>query len=91
MDVSGDYAVVADERSGVEIVDVSDPTAPVIVGSTATRANSVSNAADVVVRDRLAYVADGATTLGGVKVIDFSFPDNPVVIERQRRASASTA
>ena len=64
VDVSGDLAVVADEIEGVEVIDVRDPAAPSIVGATPTRADGTSNAADVVVRERLAYVSDGARNLG---------------------------
>ena len=73
-------AVVAAEREGIQVLDVSDPALPRVVGSTQTRGCCLSNAADVVVRGRLAYVADGATTLGGIKVIDLSVPSTPVVV-----------
>lgn len=81
IDVSGDLAVVTDDRSGVHVLDVADPTAPFIAGSTHTRPNSVSRAADVAVRERLAYVADGSSTsLGGLRIIDFREPSTPVVV-----------
>ena len=81
VDVVEDLAVVAASESGIQIVDVSDPTHPVIVGATATRADGSSNAADVTVLERLAYVADGAEAqLGGLRVIDFRDPTNPVVV-----------
>jgi len=80
IDAGGGFVVVADAGGGVHIVDVSSPTLPRIVGSTHTRGLS-SRAADVAVRDRLAYVADGSdSTLGGLKVIDFSDPSTPVVV-----------
>lgn len=80
VDVSGTLAVVAAEAGGVHVVDVNDPAAPVLLGSTHTRPSSFSSAADVEVRDRLAYVADGARTLGGVRIIDLSVPSTPVVV-----------
>ena len=80
IDVGGGFVVVADAQGGVQVVDASDPARPVIVGSTATRA-TFSTAADVAVRGRLAYVADGSDrTLGGLRVIDFSDPTTPVVV-----------
>lgn len=80
VDVSDDLAIIADEARGIAVIDVSDPTAPSIVGATTTRPDGTSSAADVVVRDRLAYVADGALSLGGVKIVDFSLASTPVVI-----------
>jgi hypothetical protein len=79
VDVAGDLAVVAAEGAGVHVVDVSDAAAPVLVGSTHTRGGS-SKAADLVVRGRRAWVADGAFSLGGVKVVDYSVPTTPVVV-----------
>ncbi len=79
VDVSGDLVVVADDTSGVQVIDVSDPVSPLLVGSTHTRGGS-SRAADVVVRERLAYVADGSrATPGGLRVINFSEPTTPFV------------
>jgi WD40 repeat protein len=81
VDAVDDFVVVADAQGGVHIVSVADATSPVILGSTHTRANSVSRAADVAVRDRLAYVADGSdSALGGLRVIDFRNPSTPVVV-----------
>jgi len=80
VDFGGGFVVVADATGGVHVVDVSNPFAPTIVGSVHTRGSS-SHAADVAVRDRLAYVADGSDrTLGGLKAIDFSDPITPVVV-----------
>jgi hypothetical protein len=85
VDVSGTLAVVAAYRLGVHVIDVSNPAAPVLLGTAATRPPGRygldSAASDVVVRDHTAYVADGRITLGGVKVIDFHDPRNPVLID----------
>jgi hypothetical protein len=81
VDVSGTLAVVADSEGGVIVVDVYTPSAPRVTGRTATRADGTSGAADLIVRDRLAYVADGANSrLGGLRVVDFSDPATPVVV-----------
>lgn len=81
VDAVDDFALVADAQGGVHIVSVANPASPVILGSTHTRPNSVSRAADVEVRDRLAYVADGSdSALGGLRVIDFRNPSTPVVV-----------
>ena len=81
VDVVDNLAVVAASSAGVFVIDVSDPQNPTIVGQTATRPDGTSNAADVTVRERLAYIADGAQAgLGGLRVIDFRDPTNPVVV-----------
>jgi hypothetical protein len=81
VDVDGGFAVVADATGGVHVIDVGDPAAPRIVGSTHTRPNGVSHAADVVVRGRTAYVADGADrATGALPMVDFQIPDSPVVL-----------
>ncbi len=80
VDVSGTLAVVADSAGGVIVIDVSAPSSPRITGRTATRPDGSSEAADLVVRDRLAYVADGADKqLGGLRIVDFNDPTAPVV------------
>ncbi len=79
VDVSGDLVVVADDGGGVLVVDASDPSSPILVGSTHT-SGTTSRAADVAVRERLAYVADGSrVSLGGLRVIDFDEPTTPFV------------
>ncbi len=81
LDVSGDLVVVAGGSTGVHVIDASDPTAPFVAGSTHTRPGSRSAAADVAVRGRRAWVADGSGfRLGGLRAIDFSEPTTPVVV-----------
>lgn len=81
VDVSGTLVVVADGAAGIQIIDAGDPTSPFIAGSTAIRPWGTSHAADVIVRERLAYVGDGSDVeLGGLKVVDFQEPRNPVVV-----------
>jgi hypothetical protein len=81
VDVTGNLAVVAASDAGVFVVDVTDPANPVVVGQTATRPDGTSNAADVTIHERLAYIADGAQRiLGGVRIVDFRDPTNPVVV-----------
>lgn len=81
VDADGTLAVVADGSSGLQVIDVADPENPLLVGTTHTRPNFVSQAADVALRGRLAYVADGADfNMGGLRVIDLREPENPVVV-----------
>ncbi|MFY9823636.1 MAG: carboxypeptidase regulatory-like domain-containing protein [Thermoanaerobaculia bacterium] len=86
IDVVDNLVVVADSGGGVHVVSVADPAAPKILGSTHTRV-TWSRAADVAVRGRLAWVADGAdSTLGGLVVVDFTEPSTPVVVGRTSNA-----
>ncbi len=81
LDVSGDLVVVAEGSFGVKVIDASDPANPFVVGSTHTRPGSRSAAADVVVRDRQVWVADGSGfRLGGLRAIEVSAPVTPVVV-----------
>ncbi len=76
IDVSGDLIVVADDNpSSVVIIDASVPATPQIVGRLLL--SSGSNALDLEVRDRFAYVA---AFQGGMRVVDFSVPSAPVLI-----------
>jgi hypothetical protein len=50
--LSGNYAYVVDETSGLKIIDVNDPTTPTLVGSYDTP----NNAQDVAIFENYAYV-----------------------------------
>ncbi len=65
MAVSGDVAYVADFVSGLQVIDVSDPGSPVILGSVDTPGAAI----DVTVSGAVAYVADHVS---GLQVIDVS-------------------
>ena len=69
--VSGNYAYVADYDAGLQIIDVSNPSAPVCVGGY----NTSGIARCVVVSGNYAYVADGSA---GLQIIDISNPVTPV-------------
>jgi hypothetical protein len=74
----GSYAVVACGDEGVAVVDVSDPTNPVEVGSTAVDA---PRAGSVVVRGHYAYVAAGeAAVYGGLHTVELQDPTDPVEV-----------
>ena len=68
--VSGDVAYVANGVRGLQMVDVSDPVNPVLIGGEA----EIDITRDVAVAGNLAYLADG---LGGFFVVDVSDPSNP--------------
>ena len=69
--VVGSLAYVAANTYGLQIFDISDPAAPVLVGSYDTE----GYAADVEVVGTLAYVADYG---GGMQIIDVTTPSAPV-------------
>lgn len=68
LELTGTYAYVADCGSGLQIIDISNPTSPTLVGSYDTP----TCAFDVVVAGNHAYVADGST----LQLIDISNPDS---------------
>jgi hypothetical protein len=91
VDVSGNYAVLAASSLGVKIVDVSDPAHPRLTGSVVVGPIQSCTVA-VTVRDRMAYVAvAGCGSLGGLRVVDFSQPTNPVQVGATGDAFGLTA
>jgi hypothetical protein len=68
--VEGNHAYVADLLAGLQVIDISNPTAVVIAGSYDTPAL----ARDVFVAGNCAYVADGSS---GLQVIDITDPTTP--------------
>jgi hypothetical protein len=70
--VDGHYAFVADKESGLQIIDISDPTGPSLVGTYDTP----DWASDVAVAGHHAYVADYNS---GLQVIDIYDPASPVL------------
>ena len=61
-------AYVADSESGLQVIDVSDPTSPHIIGSVDTPGFAYS----VHIEDTYAYVADG-----DLRIVDVSDPTSP--------------
>lgn len=70
--IENGYAFVADEQSGLQVVDISNPSTPMIVASVDTP--STANA--VAVANGYAYIADGIA----LQVIDVSEPMAPVIV-----------
>jgi hypothetical protein len=73
VDVNGGFAYVAAGSTGLQVVNVSNPAAPVIVGSLDTP----GNANDVRVVGSRVYVADGSS---GLRIIDVTSPATPVLL-----------
>ena len=71
--VSGTHAYVADEEAGLQVIDITNPQSPQIVGSVDTPGYGPW-------RGRLghhAYVADGES---GLQVIDITNPQSPQIV-----------
>ncbi|WP_428743722.1 cadherin domain-containing protein [Sulfurimonas sp.] len=68
-------AFVADSYYGVQIIDITNPTNPTIIGSvdTSGSAHSITLSTD----NTKAFVADGGS---GVQIIDITDPANPAII-----------
>ncbi len=71
--VEGEIAYLADGSSGLLIVDVHDPAAPVLIGNDLT--SSAANAVAVV--GTLAYVAQDDA---GLRILDVSDPTSPILL-----------
>ncbi|MFX0169785.1 MAG: LVIVD repeat-containing protein [Candidatus Hodarchaeota archaeon] len=73
IDVKGQLSYMAHGEWGFNVRNVSNPYAPVSVGSVDTP----GNASAVLVEGTLAYVADWES---GVQIIDVSTPDTPTIV-----------
>jgi hypothetical protein len=73
IEVEGQTAFIAAGPKGLQIVDVSNPLYPSVVGT----AGSAGSMKDVVVREGMAYAADGAS---GLAVFDVSDPGSPSLV-----------
>lgn len=71
--IQGNYAYVACDLYGLQIVDISDPTHPVLVGWTTTP----GNAWGLAVQGNYVYMVEN---YAGLRVIDVSNPDAPVQV-----------
>lgn len=76
--VSGGLAYIANGESGLRILNVSDPAAPIEVSSIDTQ----TPAAGVALMGNYAYVVDLTDVLlgGGLRVIDVTVPGDPVEV-----------
>ncbi len=72
--VEGDMAFIANGYSGLQVVDVADPSSPAIVGSVISP-NAASSRVEVF--GNHAYVMD---EFAGLKVVDITIPALPVYV-----------
>jgi hypothetical protein len=75
LDLINDLVYVADDQGGLQIVDVSNPENPYIIGEYTSEKSIVG----VAVRDTFAYLAVNHTQ-GGVRIINIADPENPVFV-----------
>jgi hypothetical protein len=71
--ISGTVAYVADWGPGLQVIDVSNPSFPMILGNVDTP----GSASAVTVSGTLAYVADDSS---GLQIVDVSNPASPVIL-----------
>jgi hypothetical protein len=71
--VAGAYAYVADDEHGLQVIDITNPQNPQIVGS----ADTPGHARAVAVVGTHAYVADDEH---GLQVIDITAPQSPQLV-----------
>ncbi len=71
--LEGDLLVAARHGDGLELIDVTNPSAPV----TLSQMTNLTDAWDLEIRGDIAYVADGA---GGLRVVDISNPLLPLLL-----------
>jgi hypothetical protein len=74
--VEGDYVYIADDESGLRVVNVSDPAHPVEVGSLPMP--GYAPFWDVAVQGNYAYIV--ADWQGGLRVVDVSVPETPTEV-----------
>ena len=74
LDVSGNYAYVANRYNGLKIIDISDPTSPSVTGNYDPGSGTSYDVRDVKVSGNYAYLAARGD---GLQVIDISNPASP--------------
>lgn len=71
--ITNNYAYVADDDGGLQIINISNPSNPTLTGNYDT----LNSAWDVFVAGSYAYVADGGIHGYGLKIINVSNPSSP--------------
>jgi len=90
--VYGNYAYIATELDGSElqIVDISNPTNPVLLGTGSTT-NSYAASDLALISSKYLLVGSYSSTLGYIDVFDISEPTNPVRVFSQAASSRVNA
>lgn len=71
--VTGNTAYVADQVDGLQVIDISDPANPALLGSF----NTSGFALGIAVAGNLVYIADSSS---GLQIIDVSDPTTPSLV-----------
>lgn len=74
IDISGDFAYIANGQGGLQIINISDPESTYIVGEYLTK----RDAHGVAVRDTFVYLAMPASMEGGLMILNVANPSEPV-------------
>jgi len=75
LDIVNNLVYVADDQGGLQIVDVSNPATPCIIGEYTSEKSIVG----VAIRDTFAYLAVNHTQ-GGIRIINIADPENPFFV-----------
>jgi hypothetical protein len=73
IEISGNYAYIADGICGLRILNISNPDNPILLGTCATGGSAV----DICISGIYAYIADA---VNGLIIIDISNPINPQIL-----------
>ncbi|MGQ9664475.1 MAG: LVIVD repeat-containing protein [bacterium] len=78
LDIKGNYAYIADDQGGLQIVDISNPESTFVIGSYFHQ----TNIQGLAIRDSLAYLAlaAGPPNNGGMLILNVSDPRKPVFV-----------
>jgi hypothetical protein len=83
--VAGDLAFVTDGSSGLQIINITNPSAPTLTGTYDT----TQTANDVTVAGDLAFVADGFSGLQIINITNRRFQPSPAATTRRGRPTTS--
>jgi hypothetical protein len=75
IDIAGNYAYVADDQGGLQIVDISDPESTFVVGSYLSEKSYIG----IAVRDTFAYCAV-LHSQGGIQILNVADPAAPFYV-----------
>ncbi|MGB9720979.1 MAG: LVIVD repeat-containing protein [bacterium] len=78
IDIKGNYAYIANDQGGLQIVDISNPESTYVVGHYYHQ----TNIQGVAIRDSFAYLAlaAGPPNNGGMLIVNVSDPSNPTFV-----------
>ncbi|MGA1870195.1 MAG: hypothetical protein ACMUJM_16785 [bacterium] len=82
MNVKGPYAYVTIHEVGLQVIDINDPSKPVIVGS----CNTLTQALDISVTGPYAYVTDGDN---GLQIIHLFYPCTNISVSDPKKIMAT--